>query len=525
MATKADVKRLLKKRLTGIEAARLILQDSWEVDHRREGFLSKADIQRIKGKLQGQDVQEYNRWIHLYQLVDYTLKEANILALEAQRLLLIAGMELKAYDLEDSTRHILLLSPAIVTEKQLEEFKTRQREIRLQEYLSLEFFLAEVSQSLAPQEVLKEIEQLEEEEWEKGIAWADGYLLKEHYPEYWQQAQAKLLELTKAGSLRPLLLLQEDIEKLEALREQSQAYRDKRWPSDEDIQPAPLWHNSYEEEWDRLLREESDYLEQAQQRAKPVDAEELEELLAREDEDEDVLDWTYLSVRELYEGDFSWVVGWVDRYEPNLDEETSARPAGMMQSSQVAIIQDPGPGDLDERGYYKDRGAEMLSQLSGLYREDRREKNRGFSTPEFLELAHKNITDNIVAFLGIQAVIEAVSALIGVQMTEDLDRWHQDLETHASIYNLYLTPIGMRSPPHYLGMPRLETLKIGKLEATARSLRYYKERMAIALGDDWIKEAFQSLEFEPAEADSLAEVARRAIQEVLEEREAQHGQG
>jgi hypothetical protein len=74
------------------------------------------------------------------------------------------------------------------------------------------------------------------------------------------------------------------------------------------------------------------------------------------------------------------------------------------------------------------------------------------------------------------------------------------------MYNSLLEPRGeYHQPPHYLGMPKLEALRIGRLKPTARSLRYYRERMALALGDDWIKEAFKTLDFKPSEAGSLAE--------------------
>ena len=109
MVTKTDLKRLMSKGLTGREAAQLVLQDSWEVDHKRPGFLSKADIQRLKQGLRTPaDIQEYNRLIHVYQLVDYTLKEARIMALEAIQALLLASKELEVYWLEDRIRGLQL---------------------------------------------------------------------------------------------------------------------------------------------------------------------------------------------------------------------------------------------------------------------------------------------------------------------------------------------------------------------------------------------------------------------------------
>ena len=68
-----------------------------------------------------------------------------------------------------------------------------------------------------------------------------------------------------------------------------------------------------------------------------------------------------------------------------------------------------------------------------------------------------------------------------------------------------------------LGYAKAGQLKIGRLKPTARSLRYYRERMAIALGDDWLKEAFKTLDFKPSEAGSLAEIMARELREAKAE--------
>lgn len=78
--TKASIKRILsRKRLSGLEAGRLLLEDSWEVDHGREGFLSlPEDIQILKEKLRTEeDYDHFNRLIETYRLLDYTLREAD----------------------------------------------------------------------------------------------------------------------------------------------------------------------------------------------------------------------------------------------------------------------------------------------------------------------------------------------------------------------------------------------------------------------------------------------------------------
>jgi len=82
------------------------------------------------------------------------------------------------------------------------------------------------------------------------------------------------------------------------------------------------------------------------------------------------------------------------------------------------------------------------------------------------------------------------------------------------MYNFFLS---QESIPAYLGMPKLAELKIGRLKPTARSLRYYRERMAIALGKEWVREAYKTLSFKPPESGSLAELLARHLREARQQ--------
>jgi len=489
VANKTDIKRLLSKGLTGLEAAKLILQDSWEVDHHREGFLSSSDIQRIKTSLRTQqDIEDYNKWIRVYQLLDYTLKDAHIHALEAEATLQIASRELERYHLEHRIRAILGFGlPAIVTEKQYQELKAKQRASLLAKKKSLYGLACSIQ---------------DEEE--------------DTFP---SQALQELLPMMRDGRIRPVLLPEEAIQQLKDLEAEAQAHRDqaKEHP---DMQDENFWRDH--------SRREEQILEEAYPKARPILPEELDVLEPPLPEDpteeqDRLFYYLYFSSQDLY--DAGLLRDWIDEYVPDLDEETSARPAGMMQARSVAIIQDPSSFDLDERGYYKDAGAEMLSKLSGYER--RQKLNRDFTIPEFLEVTHHKASELIKIFLAIQAVTEAVSEIIGVKLTEDLEEWYSKLETTIDLYNAMLTPrselVGL---PHYLGMPKLNRLKVGRLKPTAKSIRYYRERMAIALGDEWWREALNSIEFQEAESESLAEEMIHDIEAVREQasKEAHDGQ-
>ncbi len=101
MAQKQDRERLLKKGLfTGLEAARLIIGHHVEQDHDRPGFLSDREISYIKSRLTSQSAAEYNRWIDTYRIIDRTLQEAHVLALEIILGLTQASRELDRYFVE-----------------------------------------------------------------------------------------------------------------------------------------------------------------------------------------------------------------------------------------------------------------------------------------------------------------------------------------------------------------------------------------------------------------------------------------
>lgn len=141
------IKKLLASgRLTGKEAGRLVVQDSWLVDRNQQGFLSERDIKALKAGLRTQkDIEDYNSYIHAYRLIDFTLKEAHILALELQRDLMIAIRLVEEYRLEDTIRRIQLTLPAIVTQKQYDEFSSKQRANRLREITTLKEVLGKLT--------------------------------------------------------------------------------------------------------------------------------------------------------------------------------------------------------------------------------------------------------------------------------------------------------------------------------------------------------------------------------------------
>ena len=312
MPTKTDVKRLLSKGLTGKEAGRLVFKDNWLTDTQRGGFLSEKDVSSLKAGLKSdKDIKEYNSFIRLYKYVDYTLKELRIVALEAEVLLHITYRILDAYGMHEAFRLAEMYIPAIVTQKQYEELKVKQRAQKLEQVSSLQELISYLSE--VDFEIIVDDDEPEPEP-ETEIDFQNDERLR--------GAVSTLQELLRAGKLHPL--------KLKKREDYYDGHKLK-------IPAQPV--QEVIEMLDKFLTGELQYGE------------------------DDSLRMTVFRGKNLYELEEmeGFIKSWIDEYSPNWDEETSARPAGRMQSMYVAIIQNPPAYKpdrednwVDERGYWRE---------------------------------------------------------------------------------------------------------------------------------------------------------------------------
>ena len=457
MPTKTDIKKILSKGLTGKQAGKLIFQDNWLVDTRRGGFLSERDMSSIKAGLKtDRDIKEYNSYVRLYRYVDYTLKEARIVSLEAESFLNCVYRMLEVYEKAEAFKLAYWYIPAIVTQKQYEELKAKQKAIKLEQVSSLQeiiSYLADVD--LEPL--------LEEDEPEPVIDFQkDERLIK---------AVEQIKELLKAGKLKPLKL------------------------------------NKWDDYYD------SHKLKIPAQPVKEV-IEMLDKLLSGElqyDED-DALRLTVFRGKSLYELEEleAFIKKWIEEYTPNWDEETSARPADMMQSQYVAIIQNPGPDNLDKRGYWIERDY-LGSRL------DKKAERDTEAITVFMDASKERIK----GFLAIQSVLEAISKVIEVDFLEDLEQWNNELTAIAGVLSGQIKRLdGMWEE---LGLPELKPIKIGQMKATPATIRYFRERMAMALGENWWESPKDNLQLEADEPDTLAQEFTEELEEELAKRGRRDG--
>ena len=457
MALKADIKRILSKGLTGREAGKLIFQDNWLVDTRRGGFLSERDMSSLKAGLKtDRDIREYNSYVRLYKYVDYTLKEVRITALEAESYLYYIYLLLQPYERAEAYRWIYMDIPAIVTQKQYEELSAKQKGIMLKRAMSLQELISILSG--VELEVI-----LEEDEPEPVIDFQkDENLI---------QAVEKIKGLLKAGKLKPL--------KLEKWDDYYQAHKLK-------IPAQPV--KEVVEMLDKLLTGELQY-----------------------DED-DSLSLTVFRGQNLYQVEElgSWIKEEIEVYSPNWDEETGARPADMMQSRYVAIIQNPLPEDLDKRGYWIER--DYLG--TNLKRNTQRDT-------ELLTGLMDASKERIKGFLAVQSVLEAISRVIELDFLEDLEQWRQELQSIVEVVNRVIDSFD--GSWERLGLPELKPIKVGRMKASASTIKYFRERMALALGENWWEQPRDNLKLEADEPDTLAQEFTEELEEVLEQEMRKRG--
>lgn len=447
MVNKSELRKLLRGGLSGEEAGKLVLQDNWLVDRGKDGFLDKRDMAALKSSLKtSRDIEVYNSYIKLYQLVDYTLKDARIYALEARLYLL--WLDKRLGDLLQKSSHnwtLLFDIPAVVTQKQYDELSQKQRELLLKEPSSLINVLEMRADTLPKPEE------------------------KQSWPEEWRPAIQDIQELIKEGKLTPLKV--KDEQDIKDFHKREIDYQ----PAEDTVEKIDAWLAG------ELSEEETDSL----------------------------LELVVFIGEELYESGLPEWIEWIDTYKPNLDEQTAARPEGMMQAMRVAVIQNPKPEEVDERGYWIEK--DIFSSKESPDMEEEREHIQAYMAA---------IKNRIKNFLSIQAVMDAISQIVGVDFSEDLRQQYEQIELMANVFNSSVDGLFLSAHSWFeeLGLGDFNKpyqLKMGRLKPTTKSLRYYEERMAIALGGDWINETVKSLEYEPQEEDSLA---HEVSQELAEEK-------
>jgi len=102
-----------------------------------------------------------------------------------------------------------------------------------------------------------------------------------------------------------------------------------------------------------------------------------------------------------------------------------------------------------------------------------------------------------------------------------LEQWRQELQSIVEILNRQIE--SMDGKWERLGLPELKPIKTGRMKATMATIRYFRERMALALGDNWWEEPRDNFKLEADEPGTLAQEFSEELEEVLEQEMKKRG--
>lgn len=481
MPTKTDIRRLLKKGLTGKEAARLILQDSWEVDNEREGFLSESDIQAIKGSLKtAEDIQDYNKWVEVYRLIDYSLIDAERAYLWVRGTILEVYPEVMSFYTAEQVRRLGFQIPQIVTAQQYEDIKTAQRQGHMEEVLSLRTAIEWMEdEAVVPAEIVQEWKQYEIDTFDEEEGYGDimEWLYDEKPAVFAATYIPVLIQLIQEGKLKPVLLSAAEREEVDAAWA---AWKETtNWSTGDS-----LWETTVQRIYERKKarpnkRSTARLISQLEQ---------LRDGRMSVEEREQLLQFTYCSGQELYTAGIAPWMKFVDEFKPNYDEP--ARGYAILQEDTSARYY------VDERGYYNEEWhGRLIRGLSDLDMFQQIHKERDGETPgsglvAYLTGQYALIRARLKAFLAIHSVLEACSEITGIPFVERLEDWYKSIESLVGMFNFSLKQANLSAHNEYFQGPELKLplLDIDKLKPDPEHLQYMRERMAIALGPDWFRD-------------------------------------
>jgi hypothetical protein len=147
--------RLIRRGLSGREAALLWMADSWEVDHGRDDILSAKNMERLEKAvkhLPPRDAEVYQKYLYAYQLLDYTLLEASKKSLEISD-------DLRRWTFLFAREYFRLPTDLRERFQKLEELQEKVEELqrlhdRLEQGKHVVKPLSEVPQNLEPKQVI-----------------------------------------------------------------------------------------------------------------------------------------------------------------------------------------------------------------------------------------------------------------------------------------------------------------------------------------------------------------------------------
>lgn len=410
MVTKRQIGKLTED-LTGRELAFLSIQYMEDVDHDREPAYTEEELDRMKKNIE-ENVWEhryrYDRWLDVYNTLRYYVENAKIQSLQAKNNL---NMLSKLFNslLAD---HVIKINkqklPIPMTKKEYEDKKELQKEIELNKYHCID----EVISNRASRMVEEKKDDLS----------GDSYypeFVKENYPKYYEKAEKQINEMVDDDLLTP-------------------------------VEKGTLEEWITENKTDKELKE---YNEKFKSLAKKMEFKELESLekqffdnisswaskkdLQDSSEREIWLYQTYIKAEELYRAELPEWTEWIDKYKHGW-YDFQKDEAGWSWPGEIAIVQNPEPENLDDKGWYKKGG--LFTDVIGREQVEasllEQCKKEGRTVKKQIDENYTQIISMIKNYKSIKNLLDTFSKIIeDINLTEDLTEYEDKLKLTINNYN------------------------------------------------------------------------------------------
>ena len=184
-----DIKALLrkKKRRTGKEAAILIIADNFEYFSKSNRILTDADRRAIVKSLNSiKNIKDFETYTSIANHIQETMSSAKSIIAKIEATINEILTEVAELKWIDIIRRAESLTPQIMTQKQYEDMKKLQREMKLKETVPLTFAIAWlVKDSYPDYSSQKELEESTDKD----------------FSEAYEKGYSKLMELIESGKL------------------------------------------------------------------------------------------------------------------------------------------------------------------------------------------------------------------------------------------------------------------------------------------------------------------------------------
>lgn len=493
----ADVKKLLRKgKLSGKEAALLVIQHAWEEIVTGKGFLSDTEIAQVRSSIRPGQEAIYNDHWDLFQAAWYSTLDAGRISLgisaacgDLYHLLLAYGAESR---LRDARRRL----PKIATAKEYEEQKLAQRANKLLQPQSLGVVLSDYmpQEGLASEKLIQDVTAFIERErpgddeytyggLEEGLAEYTeypgllSYVLEENRePELARPWLDWLLEMLRGGRLDPVHYTEE---------------------------AANLAHGYFERNRDyaRIYEEQS---QRPGARDTAALIETIERYLAGELEPsgiDDMLWDTFVTGPELYETGLAKYQEYIDDYIPMPPEWPLLAILQEEKSFEAYLLIDK------ETGYYKQEFEDSLLHTVSLYDtySTLYEKVDEGGLDGYLVNRRKHLVNRLRELMAFRLGLQAASAVLGIKLMDDRDL-HEVQAGYHSIeqFNRFIlmSRVNEEVSRQYgedLNLPvrrlqpsiPIDPIVINSLEPDERAVKLVQEKMGKLLPVDWAEQTLE----------------------------------